>query len=153
MELSLYFILSNCIVTVLLLLFHHLRSLETGSNAPNSKNDERNAQYLSHVHRQTSLESYLNLLGIFYEETEGEYQGQTKAKVKTCTHTLRASPLIYEEDKEEEYKVSYRLIELTWMTRILIFLDEDESPWHVGHLADNLGVHQVAQADEGGCDA
>jgi hypothetical protein len=35
------------------------------------------------------------------------------------------------------------------MARILIFLDEDECPRHIGYLADDLGVHQVAQAYEG----
>ncbi len=39
------------------------------------------------------------------------------------------------------------------MTGILVLTNEDERPWHVGHLSDNLGVHQVAQSDEGGCDA
>lgn len=39
------------------------------------------------------------------------------------------------------------------MTRVLIFTDEDESPRHIGHLADDLGVHQVAEADEHGGDA
>ena len=39
------------------------------------------------------------------------------------------------------------------MTRILVYTLEDESPRHIGHLADDLTVHQIAQADEGGCDA
>ena len=39
------------------------------------------------------------------------------------------------------------------MAWVLVFLDEDECPWHIGHLADDLGVHQVAETDEHGGDA
>ena len=51
-------------------------SLRAGGDAPYSRYDERKTQYLAHIHRQSCLESHLNLLGVFHEETEGEDEGK-----------------------------------------------------------------------------
>lgn len=80
------------------------RSLCAGSDAPYTGDDERNAQYLSHIHRQTCLECYLNLLGIFDEETEGEDESKAKTEIETGANALRTSLLIDEEDEEEKQK-------------------------------------------------
>ena len=53
---------------------------------------------------------------------------------------------------EEEDGVGYGLVELSWMARQHVHALEDEGPGHIGGLADDLGVHQVAQADEAGRD-
>ena len=93
------------------------------------------------------LESFLHVLRIFYEEAEGEDERQTEAEKEA-----RAGPLpvaaIDIQAHEEEDKVSYGLVELPGMTGHLVYTLEDESPWHLGNLADYLRVHQVAQTYE-----
>jgi len=118
--------------------FKFLSSLWARGYAPNANEDERNAQYLSHVHRQTGLEGYLNLLRIFDEEAEGEDEGEAKSEVETGAYALRSFLLVDEEDDEEEAEVSQRFVKLTRVARVLVFANEDESPRHIGHLADNL---------------
>ena len=128
--------ISRLILFCLYVLF--FRSLCAGSDAPYTGDDERNAQYLSHIHRQTSLECYLNLLGIFDEETEGEDESKAKTEIEPGAYALRSSLLVDEEDDEEEAEISQCLIELTWMAWILVFANEDKRPRHIGNLADNL---------------
>ena len=95
--------ISRLILFCLYVLF--FRSLCAGSDAPYTGDDERNAQYLSHIHRQTCLECHLNLLRIFDEEAEGEDKGKTKTEIETGSNALRTSLLIDEEDDEEEAEV------------------------------------------------
>ncbi len=87
---------------VLLFLFQSFRFSIASGNAPYTGDDERNAQYLSHIHRQACLECHLNLLRIFDEEAEGEDKGKAKTEIETGTNALRTSLLIDEEDDEEE---------------------------------------------------
>ena len=138
---------------ILCFAFRLLRSLVAGSDAPYAKGDEWKAQNLSHIYRQSCFESHLNLLGVFHEETEGEDESKAKTEIETGAYALRSSLLVDEEDEEEEAEIGYRLVELTGMAWVLIFLDEDECPRHISYLADDFGVHQVAQADEAGGDA
>ena len=128
--------ISRQILFCLYVLF--FRSLCAGSDAPYTGDDERNAQYLSHIHRQTCLECYLNLLGIFDEETEGEDKGKAKTEIETGAYALRSSLLVDEEDEEEKAEVCQSLVELTRMAWILVFANEDKCPRHIGNLADNL---------------
>ena len=65
----------------LLFFFLSLCSLKAGGDAPNSQKNERDTQYLSHIHRKSSLECHLNLLRIFDEETEGEDEGETETEI------------------------------------------------------------------------
>ena len=143
-----------CILMIILCFaFRLLRSLAAGSDAPYAKGDEWKAQNLSHIYRQSCFESHLNLLRVFYEEAEDEDEGKAKTEIESATHTLGSFLLVDEEDEEEEAEIGYRLVELTGMAWVLIFLDEDECPRHISYLADDFGVHQVAQADEAGGDA
>ena len=50
----------------------------------------------------------------------------------------------------EQQGVGDGLVELAGMAWHLVDMLEDEGPGHVCDLADDLGVHQVAQADEAG---
>ena len=50
--------------------------------------------------------------------------------------------------QEEEDAVGYRLVQLSGVSWEVVDTFEDERPGHFRHLADNLGVHQVAQSDE-----
>ena len=53
--------------------------------------------------------------------------------------------------QHEQNAVGNGLVELSWVTWQHVDTLEDKGPGDIRHLADNLGVHQVAQADEAGC--
>ena len=57
-------------------------------HASNAKDDERNAQQLSHVENHARLEVYLYILGVFYEEAERENEGQTQAEIEASSHQI-----------------------------------------------------------------
>ena len=111
--------------------------------------DEGNGENLSHVDGQRGLEGFLNLLGVLDEEAEGEDVGQAEAEVPACANLLR--PLLMQcPHNDKQQGVGNGLVELSGMARQRVDTLEDEGPGHVGHLADNLRVHEVAQADEAG---
>ena len=76
-------------------------------------------------------------LRVFYEETEGENEGQTKSKVESCAHLFRMFP-IYKVYKKEDEKVSYGFIELPWMAWMSVYIIEDKRPWNISYLTDDL---------------
>lgn len=76
-------------LSVIALCLYLLCSSEAGGDAPYTEKNKRNAENLSHIHRQTSLEGYLNLLRVFDEETEGEDKSKTQTKIKTRAYALR----------------------------------------------------------------
>lgn len=53
---------------------------------------------------------------------------------------------------ESEQQVRNSFIELSWMARQHVDLCEDESEVTTSRTANNLGVHQIAQADAAGSD-
>ena len=50
---------------------------------------ERNTEYLSHVEWERGFEGFLDLLGVFDEEAEGEDIAQAEAEEKARAHQLR----------------------------------------------------------------
>ena len=116
-----------------------------------SEYDEGYAEQLSHVERHSCLKVYLYVLCELHKEAEGEDKGQAKSEEEACANACLRS-LVDGPAHEEEQGVGYGLVELARMARILVNLCEDESPGHICHLADNLGVHEVAKAYEAGCD-
>ena len=109
-------------------------------------------EYLAHVERQACLERFLYVLDKFYQEARREHQRQAKSDIESTAHLLRML-LVDGVDYQEEASVGYGLIKLARMARVLVYLLEDKRPRHVSHIAYNLRVHEVAQADEGGRDA
>ena len=51
-----------------------------------TKDDEGNRKYLSHIDRQRGLEGFLNLLGVFDEEAEGEDIRQAETEVPASAY-------------------------------------------------------------------
>ena len=124
-------------------LFHPFSTPHAG----NAKDDERNAQQLAHVENHARLEVYLYILGVFYEEAERENEGETQAEIETSAHLFGGSLVEMQHDEEEE-KVGNRLVQLSWVAWRHVYSLKNKSPRHIGWCADNLAVHEVAQADK-----
>ena len=118
--------------------FHH---------EPRADEDEGDAQNLTHIEGQTGLEGLLNLLGVLDEEAEGEDEEEAEAEEEARAHTVR-TPTVEHPAEHEVDSVGDGLVELAGVARHLVDALEDEGPGHVGHLADDLRVHQIAQTDE-----
>ena len=115
--------------------------------------DEGDGEQLTHVEKHVGLPGFLHVLGVFNEEAEGEDIGQAESEIPARSHAWLASLLASFVDSphdEEQDGVGNGLVELARMTGNGVDLLEDEGPGNVGHLADNLRVHEVAQADEAG---
>ena len=131
--------------------------LSGSHHAVDADDDEGDGEDLSHVDGQRGFEGFLNLLGVLDEEAEGEDVGQTEAEVPACAHVeglmlLAVGELLVDAPHNHKQQgVGDGLVELAGMTGHRVDLLKDEGPGHVGHLADNLAVHEVAQADEAGC--
>ena len=111
--------------------------------------DERDAQNLPHVDEHGSLPCLLHLFRVFDEETRREDAGQAETEVEARAHLLR--PLVVErvaDDEKEE--IADGFVELAGVAGQHVHALEDERPRHVGGLADDFRVHQIAQADEHG---
>ena len=94
-----------------------------------SEDDERHRQQLSHVKSHAFLESLLHLLGVFYEEAEGEDKQNVESEEEACAYALRVlSPVIpqYEEEKEV-YDSYYQCVTDTYFRLIGDGLRPDEA--------------------------
>ena len=113
---------------------------------------------------------------IFDEEAEGEDVEEAESEEESCAYefvsavavggggfavavTGEVGPygtflwggvgaLVDVEHDEDEDGVGYGFVELSWMAWEHIDTLEDECPWHVGRLADDLRVHEVSEAYE-----
>ena len=118
-------------------------------HTPDSKDDEGNRENLSHVEWERGLEGFLDLLGVFDEKAEGEDIRQTEAEIPTCADLLWHSLMQIPHNAKED-SVGDGLVELSWMAGHHVDTLKDKGPGHISDLADNLGIHQVAEADEAG---
>ena len=106
---------------------------------------------MSHIEWERGFESFLEFFGVLDEEAEREDVRQAKAKVPACADFWLLALLIDCPHDNEENGVGNRLVELARMPRKHIDTFEDKGPGNVRHLADNLAIHEVAQADETRC--
>ena len=113
--------------------------------------DEGDAEQLAHVERHRSLEGFLVLLDELDEEARREDEDEEDAEEESLPVFGGGAPVKAHED-EEGGQVAEGLVELGGVARRLgvghAAVDEAEAPRHGGGLADNLGVHEVARADE-----
>ena len=116
-------------------------------HATNADDDERDAEKLPHVQWHGSLESYLNVLSIFYEEAECKYQREAQPEIEAGADPIFMT-LIEIPAYKEERCVGNGFIKLTGMAWLIVYLSEDECPWHICHLTYYLGIHEVAQSNE-----
>ena len=112
-------------------------------------NNERNAQPLSHIQSHTVFKVYLVLFQELDEEAEYEYFRQAKAEVETTMigegDLFFQSPFIQVNHSQEEDKISDCFVKLRRMAGKHIYPFKDESPRHIGGLADDFRIHQVAR--------
>ena len=97
------------------------------------------------------LEVDLYVLGVFDEEAESEDERDAEAEVEAVADGA-LGVAVEVPAHEEEASVGNGLVELAGMARLLVDALEDESPRYIGHLADNLAVHQVSKSNETGGD-
>lgn len=121
-------------------------------DAEQTDGDERYGEQLAHVEKHARLEVDLYVLGVFDEEAEREDERQTESEIESCAHLL-AMLTVNREDDGEDDEVGYGLIQLSGMAWIGVYTLEDKGPGHIGHVADNLRVHEVSYSDECRCDA
>lgn len=119
----------------------------TTNHAANTDDYEWDAEQLTHIEEHASLECLLNVFGVFDEEAGGEDICKAETEEEACTHLLWAF-LVKIPTDEEQQQIGYCLVELTGMARHGIDTLEDERPRHIGYLANDFGVHQIAHADE-----
>ena len=126
--------------------------------AVETDNDEGDAEQLPLVETNRGahglLPRLLHLLAILHEEAEGEDGRQAVAEEEACADALAVLP-VQPEAHEEEDEVGNGLVQLSRVARKGFVLAEhgipvvgkDESPVRARIFADNLGVHEVAEAD------
>lgn len=136
---------------------------ERANHKSDASDDEGQAEELSHVERHAFLEVHLFFLDEFDEEAEGEDEGEAKSGMEAGAGRNAVVRLLALDDVDgnayEEYnKVCQCFVELCRMAGHCHSVDqclvgmEDESPGHIGGLADDFGVHEVAGADATGCE-
>ena len=147
-------------------------------HAPTAEEDEGDAEELTHVESHAALKIDLLLLEELDEEAEGEDGGEAKAEMEAgagsgfrgeergaglggegrgarSKSSLVGVP-IDEGSEDEDDEVGDGFVELGGMARCGNSVDEgvagveDEAPGEIGGVADDFGVHQVAEADEAG---
>lgn len=111
--------------------------------------DERDAENLSHVENHVVLECYLRLLDEFYEEAHTETYDEEYADECSAIYLLQIE-LVHAQEHDSENQVAQCLVNLRRMFRFGFASQiEDEAPRQSGHVAVNLGVHEVSKTDEG----
>ena len=81
-----------------LLCWFELLSVE---NAQDADDDKRNRQQLSHIQRQVSLESFLDVLGVLDEEACCKHQGEAQSEVESAAHHVAMLAIDEIDDHEE----------------------------------------------------
>ena len=71
------------------------------NHAIDTNDDERNRQNLAHVDGERGLEGFLDLLGVLYEEAEGEDIRQAEAEIPAGADFLRHLLMERPHDKKE----------------------------------------------------
>lgn len=105
-------------------------------HAIGSQQDEGDAQYLAHVDGHGGFPCFLHLFGVFDEETGREDGGQAETEIEARTDFLRIF-MVKHVSGNEKYEIADGFIELAGMAWQHVNALEDESPRHVGRLADD----------------
>ena len=120
-------------------------------HAPYAKQHEGDTEELAHVEGHAHLKVALHLLAELHEEAEGEDVGEAVAKEEASAH-LAGHAAIEPPTDEAKQGVGDGLVELCRVAGQHVDLREDETPVASCGAADDLGVHEVAQADAAGGD-
>lgn len=119
-------------------------------HANHTDDDERNGEQLPHIEEHLLLKGFLYVLGVLDEEAEREDKGKAEAEKEASAYPLFVLLIEVPAYKEEE-EVGDGLVKLARMAWLQVHTGEDKGPRHIGHLADNLRIHEISQSDEAGC--
>ena len=131
-----------------LFLFFHSSALP---HAPQSDDDEGDAQELTHIEEHAVLEGNLIFLGVLDEDAGSEDEREAEAEEESRADALGIVAIEPPVDDEEQ-GVAQGLVELAGMAWQLVYALEDEGPGHIRRASDDFGVHQVAHAYGAGTD-
>lgn len=120
--------------------------LNATHHTPHTEDHEGDAEKLTHVECHTHLEVALHLFAELHEKAEGEDIGKAVAKEEACAHLARHA-LVEPPADETEQGIRDGLVELCRVAGQHVDLREDEPPISARRAANNLGIHEVAQAD------
>ena len=126
-----------------LFLFFHT---PTTPHAEETEEDEGNTEELPHVEEHAVLEIYLIFLGVLDEDASSEDEEEAETEEEACTYLLGLTTIEVPMYAKEE-GIAESLIELTWMAWQHINTLKDEGPRYIGNLANDFGIHEVAQTD------
>ena len=119
---------------------------KASNHAPYAEEHEGDAEELTHVEGHAHLEIALHLLEELHEEAKNEDVGEAIAKEEACAY-LAWHALVEVPAEEAEQGIRDGLVELCRVAGQHIDLCEDEAEVATGGAANNLRVHEVAQAD------
>lgn len=118
----------------------------TTPHTEETKEDEGNAEQLTHVEEHAVLEIYLIFLGVLDEDASSEDEEEAEAEEETSTDLLRLTTIEIPMYAKEN-GIAEGLVKLTWMAWQHINTLKDEGPRYIGNLANDFGIHEVAQTD------
>ena len=107
------------------------------------------AEQLAHVEGHSLFESHLFLFQEFHEEAEEEDGEDAVAEVETGADKVAALFVDVQSDKEDN-QVGNGFVELgrmAWSQHAVnhcLMCMENKCPGHIGHIANDFGIHQVA---------
>lgn len=109
---------------------------------------ERYAKKLPHVQEHSLLKGFLHVFYVFHQETEHKDRRDTPAEEETRAHLFFIVMVDDESDKENR-DVCKRLVKLSGVSgKVFAVCRENKAPRHVGGLAHDFGVEQVAEPYE-----
>ena len=109
---------------------------------------ERYAKKLPHVQEHSLLKGFLHVFYVFHQETEHKDRRETPAEEETRAHLFFIVMVDDESDKENR-DVCKRLVKLSGVSgKVFAVCRENKAPRHVGGLAHDFGVEQVAEPYE-----
>src|SRR5690606_9920881 len=118
----------------------------------NPRDHKRYAQDLPHIDRQVFFEWFLYLLEEFVNESKRPQHYEKHAKNKPGAYLVAlVLPYVIQQTKEQETIDGF--VQLRRVPGHIVDKCEYKSPWNIGGYADDFRVHQVAQANEGACNA
>src|SRR6185295_12328432 len=111
-----------------------------------AREDKRNAQELSHVQRQVTLERNLVFLDEFDHEA-GKKAGRERNAEDSARKLNNPRSPVGHVQRAKDHQVRSRFIKHCWMTWEIIHSSKNDRPWQVRRPADNFGIEEIADAD------
>jgi len=117
-----------------------------------ASDDEGDGKNLTHVEGHAGLEVHLVLLDELNQEAHAKAAKQEDAKEEAAVGLVQTLP-IPDDEEETQHEVTQCLVNLGGVLGLCLPVAlEYEAPGQVGNATINLGVEEVAKADEAACE-